>query len=157
MGMIQRIQTIYLLISLIAWSILFFIPTVGIVNGSGGEWWIFPKGVMEAAILKTVMETVPMLVYFALVEILILISILTYGKRERQLRITLLNMILQILSYGLIALYLMQARNSLNIQSGTLRVTVYAVIPLLAAICSFLAYRGIRKDIGLLKSLDRLR
>ena len=157
MGMIQRIQTIYLLISLIAWSILFFIPTVGIVNGSGGEWWIFPKGVMETASLKTVMETVLMLVYFALVEILILISILTYGKRERQLRITLLNMILQILSYGLIALYLMQARNSLNIQSGTLRVTVYAVIPLLAAICSFLAYRGIKKDIRLLKSLDRLR
>ena len=157
MGMIQRIQTIYLLISLIAWSILFFIPTVGIVNGSGGEWWIFPKGVMETATLKEVIKTVPMLVYFALVEILILISILTYGKRERQLRITLLNMILQILSYGLIALYLMQARNSLNIQSGTLRVTVYAVIPLLAAICSFLACRGIKKDIRLLKSLDRLR
>ena len=142
--MIQRIQTIYLLISLIAWSILFFIPTVGIVNGSGGEWWVIPKGVMEATSSKTVLETVPMQVYFALVEILILISILTYGKRERQLRITLLNMILQILSYAIIALYLIKAKNSLHVQSGELRVIVYAVLPLLAAICSFLAYRGIR-------------
>lgn len=152
--MIQRIQTIYLLISLIAWSFLFFSPVIGFTNEAGGAWSLFANGIKEAGSGKIVLETVPLLAFFALVEIFTLVSIFAFRKQDRQLRITLLTMILQLLSYGIIALYAIQGNKLLHANPGLL---LFSALPLVAGICSWLAYRGIRKDIGLLKSLDRLR
>lgn len=152
--MIQRIQTIYLLISLIAWSFLFFNPVIGFTNEAGGTWSLFANGIKETGSGKIVLETVPLLVFFSLVEIFTLVSIFAFRKQNRQLRITLLALILQILSYGIIALYAIGGKNLLHADPGLL---IFSALPLVAGICSFMAYRGIRKDIGLLKSLDRLR
>ena len=152
--MIQRIQTIYLLISLIAWSLLFFFPTIGFINPADGAWRLFAKGIIAEEGGKLVLSTVPMLVLFALIQVLILISILLYKRRNLQLRVTLLNMLLQILSYGIIALYVFQGKNML---SATPHLLFMSAIPLLASVCSFLAFRGIRTDMLLLRALDHLR
>lgn len=152
--MIQRIQTIYLLISLIAWSFLFFSPFISFTNEAGGAWSLFAHGIKEADSGKMVLETVPLLAFFALVEMFTLVSIFAFRKQDRQLRITLLTIILQFLSYGIIALYAIEGKKLLGAHSVIILATA---IPLVAGLCSWLAYRGIRKDIGLLKSLDRLR
>ncbi len=152
--MIQRIQTIYLLISLIAWSFLFFSPFVGFTDEAAGAWKLFAGGIKEAESGKTVLATVPMMVLFGLVELLALVAVLTYSRRALQLRVTVLNMMLQVLSYGIIALYAIQGKNMLHAEPGLL---FFSAMPLIAAICSFLAFRGIRRDILLLRGLDRLR
>lgn len=152
--MIQRIQTIYLLISLIAWSLLFFNPIVAFTSEAGGAWLLFADGIKEAESGKIAQAAVPMIILFVLVEILALISVLAYRRRALQLRITVLNMMLQILSYGIIALYTVQGKNSLPADVALL---FFSVMPLLASVCSFLAFRGIRRDMLLLRALDRLR
>jgi CDP-diglyceride synthetase len=152
--MIQRIQTIYLLISLVAWSLLFFNPVIAFTNDAGGAWLLFANGIREAESGKITQAAVPMLILFVLVEILALISVLAYRRRALQLRITVLNMMLQLLSYGIIALYTVQGKNSLAAHAGLL---FFSIMPLLASVCSFLAFRGIRRDMLLLRALDRLR
>lgn len=152
--MIQRIQTIYLLISLIAITLLFFNPFIGFTGEAGGAWLLFLNGIREAETGKVVMATVPLLILFILIEIMALTAVLSYSKRAFQLRVTVLNMILQVLSYGIIALFAIQGKNKFGADPGLL---FFSAMPLLAAICSFLAFRGIRRDMLLLRGLERLR
>lgn len=152
--MIQRIQTVYLLISLIAWTLLFFNPVAGFTNEIGGPWVLNCDGIKEFESAKVVMGALPMLILFILVEILAVISVLLYRRRALQLQATLLNMMLQILSYGIIALYALQGKNLLHAKVSLL---FFIAMPLVAAVFSFLAFRGIRRDMLVLRALDRLR
>jgi len=61
---------------------------------------------------------------------------------------------LQILSYGIIALYAFQGKAELGAQPQLL---FWTIMPLIAAVSSYLAFRGIRRDILLLRAQDRLR
>lgn len=152
--MIQRIQTIYLLIGLVAWGLLFFNPVIGLTDSASGAWLIFVNGIKEVDGGKMVMSTVPMLILFILVEILGLVAVLSYGRRAFQLRVTVMNMLLQFFSYGIIAVYVFQGKKLLNADAGLL---FWSIMPLIAGISSFLAFRGIRRDILLLRAQDRLR
>jgi len=152
--MIQRIQTIYLLISLMALSLLFFNPIIGFTNDAAGSWQLFLQGIKETSTGKVVTATLPLVILFGLSELLGFLSVIAYKRRALQMRMTAFNMILQILSYGIIALYVFQGKNHLG---ATPHLLFFSIMPLLAAICSYLAFRGIRRDIYTLKALDRLR
>jgi hypothetical protein len=152
--MIQRIQSLYLLISLALSSFLFFSPLVGLVNPDGQSWNLFVTGLKDAAKSQIVMKTLPMTVLFVLIVILALLAILTFRRRALQLRITVLNMMLSFLSYGIILLYIIQAKNTFP---GEIRYLFGLILPLIIGISNYLAFRGIRKDILLLRSLERLR
>ncbi|MCX6224317.1 MAG: DUF4293 domain-containing protein [Bacteroidia bacterium] len=153
--MIQRIQTIYLLISLIAWKLLFIFPVIGFTNGAGGAWMLlFIDGIKEAESGKTVLRAIPMTILLVLVEALALIAVRSYRRRAFQLRVTVFNMMLQLLSYVIIALYAFQGKYFLHATPGLL---IWTAMPLVAGFCSYLAFRGIRRDILLLRAQDRLR
>ena len=152
--MIQRIQTIYLLICLIAWGFLFFNPIIGFTIQADGAGMLYANGIREAGSGKMVLAAVPMFILFVLVEILTLISVLSFKRRALQLRITVLNMILQLLAYGIIAMYTILGKNLLHADPVLL---FFSSMPLLASICSFLAFRGIRRDMLLLRALSSLR
>jgi hypothetical protein len=127
---------------------------IGFTNETSGAWSLFANGIKEAGTGKTVLATIPMLALFVLVEVLCLISVFSYRRRALQLRTTVLNMILQLLSYGLISLYTIQGKLLLSADPGLL---FFSAMPLFASICSYLAFRGIRRDILLLRAIDRLR
>jgi hypothetical protein len=152
--MIQRIQTIWLLLSLAAWGSLFFGPTFSFTSESGGAWVLGASAVKHAETAEVAIKTIPLAILFAVVEFLTLISIFLYKNRTFQLRITLYNMILQVFSYGLIALYVIQATRQLDAKAGLM---FLSIIPLFCFILSLLAFRGIRRDILVLKMVDRLR
>jgi hypothetical protein len=147
-------QTLYLLISLIAWVFLFFTPVIAFSNGAGGVWGLFAGGIKEAVTLKVQMETIPLLAYLALTGLLTLIPVFLYRKTGLQLRITRVAFILQLLSYGIILLYSVQGNKLLGTNTVVLAATA---IPLFSALFTWMALRAIKKDISLLKSLDRLR
>ncbi|MDD4646348.1 MAG: DUF4293 domain-containing protein [Bacteroidales bacterium] len=152
--MFQRIQTIYLSISLIAIAVLFFIPVIAFSNDAGGVWGLFASGIRESDSGKIVLETIPLIGYLALIEVLTLISMFSYRKLDNQLKITLLVILLQVLTYGVIAAYTLRGKNILAAHPVFIIATL---IPMVSALFGWLAYRGIKKDIDLLKSLDRLR
>jgi len=152
--MFQRIQTIYLTISLIAWGILFFTPVLAFSNDAGGVWGLFANGIQEADTHKVIMRATLLTAYYSLVAILLLVSMFTFKKLDLQLRLTTLSMILQILSYGVIAVYVMQGKTGIAAHPVFI---VATILPIVAALFAWLASRGIKKDIELLKSLDRLR
>jgi hypothetical protein len=152
--MIQRKQTIYLLLGLIAWTLVFLFPTIGFSSETGGAWSLLPRGVRDAETGKVVMKTIPMLILFLVIEHLALISMVSYKKRASQLRMTSLNILLQLFSYGLMAFYVIRVEKMLNADAHLL---LLSAMPLLSGIFNYLAYRAIRQDIRLLKSQERLR
>jgi len=152
--MIQRIQTIWLLLSLAAWGFLFFGPTISFTSDSGGAWVLQASAVKIAESSDSVIKTVPLAILFAVVQFLTFLSVFLYKHRTLQLRITLYTMILQVFSYGLIALYVIQATRQLDAKPGLM---FLSIMPLVSFIFSFLALRGIRRDILVLKMVDRLR
>ncbi|MCK9325788.1 MAG: DUF4293 domain-containing protein [Bacteroidales bacterium] len=152
--MIQRIQSIFLLLAMIAWNILFFKPIMGFTTDAGGSWYLLASSIKESAGDGIVMTTIPLLVLLIIIDLLLLSALLLYRRRTLQLRVTLLSMILQIFSYGLIGLYVFFGVNKLDASAHLLFSTV---MPLVAFVLTFLAFRGIRRDILLLKALERLR
>ncbi|MBA4196726.1 MAG: DUF4293 domain-containing protein [Chitinophaga sp.] len=133
--MIQRIQTIWLLLaSAAAFATLYFAfyyitaPEVKTFNAK---------------------ESIFVLVLNVAVAILSLVNIFLFGNRKLQLRFTIVALIVSVLS---IVLCFLSVKSSI---SGGLALTavVYFIIPVLL----FLAARGIIKDEKLVKSVDRLR
>lgn len=147
--MIQRIQTIYLLLaSLIAAFLGFYNPNLWrakLVNNT----YDYFTGQSDYK-------------YFALTMIIILLAfvcIFLFKKRRLQFRLTLLNLLLSI---GLIVVqyFLIQAKDVHLQTAQMLKSATYlpaAFIPIPIVILIFLAARGIRKDEKMIRSLDRLR
>jgi hypothetical protein len=152
--MFQRIQSVYLLISLVAWTMLFLFPVIGFTNDAGESWKFLPKGIVAETGGKAVVKTIPLFILFLVIEHLVLMGLLSFKKRMAQLRMTVLGMFLQVFSYGLIVLYTFQGKNVLNAKPELL---FWTIMPLIAAISSYFAFRGIRRDIVLLRAQDRIR
>lgn len=81
------------------------------------------------------------------------LCIFLYRKRFLQLRLCLVNIILMV---GLLILVAVQANNIAK-PDGEWQVMLGFSFPIIGIILSWLALRGILKDITLLKSYDRIR
>lgn len=147
--MIQRIQTVFLFLSAVLAGFLFFIPIASfdlgneIVNLS-----IFGVENHSGALLLLILAVLMLAVPF--------VTIFMYKKRELQLKLSLLNLYLNILFILLLAMFYVD-----NIQEKLSAETVVfafgAYIPFINGLLSSLAGRWIKKDIELIKSIDRLR
>ena len=137
--MIQRIQTLYLLLAfLVSGVIPFFIPlwTMG-----DGKAYFFMQNQVYVVIL-------------GLSTTLSLLSIISYKKRQNQFVIGRLNMILNLILLGLFVY------RSLNVSGETLAVSEKGIgmfLPIVAIVLLVLANKAIKKDEDLVKSVDRLR
>jgi hypothetical protein len=84
------------------------------------------------------------------------VTIFLYKKRELQLKLSSLNVFLNALFCGLIFLfYVDNVQEILSAETVTYAFGTY--IPLINMVLSILAMRWIKKDIELIKSIDRLR
>lgn len=137
--MIQRIQTIYLLFSLIVTGILpFFIPLWKMSDSSA---YFF-------------MQNQFYVILFGLSTTLSLLSIVSYKKRQNQFVIGRLNIILNLILLGLFVY------RSLNLSGEILAVSEKGIgmfLPIVAIVLLVLANKAIKKDEDLVKSVDRLR
>jgi hypothetical protein len=135
--MIQRIQTIWLLLAALAASAGFKFPYfVGILAAAT------PASVTaNSGFVLTI--TTAAIVFTAL------IAIFFYNTRKIQLRLCVLGLVLEA---GLIYLYY---RRTSVFTSGEL--TIWSVFHMLVLLFFFLAARGISKDDKLIKESDRLR
>ena len=137
--MIQRIQTIYLLLAFVATGVLpFFIPLWTMADGS-------PYYFMQNQVYVVVL---------GLSTTLTLLSIVSYKKRQNQFVIGRLNIILNLILLGLFVY------RSLNLSGETIAVSEKGIgmfLPIVAIVLLVLANKAIKKDEDLVKSVDRLR
>lgn len=151
--MIQRIQSVWLLIAAIVSTGLFVLNIMHIEYMIDGE--MISKGITLLeynhfigyllAILAVVLVALP------------LIAIFMFKNRKRQRSMALLTIVLNI---GFVAFYIMSMDAYKNghkpiIQEASF--SIAAFLPIIAIIFLVMAMRGITKDIKTVKSLDRLR
>jgi hypothetical protein len=135
--MLQRIQTVYLIIAFIATGVLPFVFPL---------WKIDSK---EDYFMSNMIYTS----LFGLSTALTLISIISFKKRQQQFVMNRLNMILNLILLGLFVY------RSLNLSGGTVvpEKGIGMFLPIISIVMLVLANKAIKKDEDLVKSVDRLR
>jgi hypothetical protein len=137
--MIQRIQTIYLLIALVI---------------SGALPFVFPLFTMSDGKEFRFMNDSFYTVLFGLSTTLTLISMMYFKKRQHQFVLNRLTIILNLILLGLFVY------RSLNLSGEAVQVSEKGIgmfLPIVAIVFLALANKAIKKDEDLVKSADRLR
>lgn len=137
--MIQRIQTVYLLLVVLAVLAFIFVPFGGITI----------DGVRGILIIK---EIILFLLLSAGIGLIALGAIFIFGNRKLQMRIVLLNILVSIVLIGIFVFRLITFYGLDKYTFGA-----GAVFPLFILFFNLLAYNGIKSDDKLVKSMDRLR
>ena len=155
--MIQRIQTLYLLLAAALMSLTLFLPLATIWQGDHEvvvKTW-FADG--------TVGFKAPLPLYLGIIlsiaTALPLVTIFLYKKRMAQIRLCVSEIVLLIGSAAFIALYCYRMCDVLAELMQELNFTLgfAALMPVVAIIPMVLAIRGIARDEALVRSLDRIR
>lgn len=155
--MIQRIQTLYLLVIVILSGFTVFSPLADLINKTDNLFYLIDfKGI---SLIKPTGNSLISSVWglntiSAVVPVIALITIFSYKNRKKQIRLSVINMIFMISFYIFLALYLWSACSGLHADWHLRIVTVF---PLITIILSYLAIGSIGKDEKLVKSMDRLR
>lgn len=138
--MLQRIQSIFLLLALVLLGLLFVLPYARMIDVQDNEY------VLRATEFPTVAIQV---ITFAVT----LVTIFLYKKRMLQIRLSIFNCTL-LLGYQAYTIWHVY---QLSKSADATQLSVTMLIPAVAAILTFLALRGVAKDEALVRSLDRLR
>ncbi|WP_309641335.1 DUF4293 family protein [Flavobacterium sp.] len=137
--MIQRIQTVYLVLAFVVTGVLPF---------------VFPLWTLSNNQQEFFMSNQLYAILFGLSTSLSLLSILFYKKRQHQFVLGRLNIILNLILLGLFVY------RSLNVSGATVTVSEKGIgmfLPIIAIVFLVLANKAIKKDEDLVKSVDRLR
>lgn len=159
-AMIQRIQTVFLLIAFICAVALFFFPLAGIYGDTSTYLFYiykFQNMVPGEASAFNNMAVIPLAAINAVVAILALVAIFTFKKRMLQMRLVRFAIFLDIILVALIFF----------IYAGIIERTIFVTpdymseagiyFPLVALIFLILANRYIQRDERMVRSIDRLR
>ena len=139
--MIQRFQTLWLLLAAIFAFLTFKLPFY-----SGSR---IIKNIRQPDVRLDAASQILILILTGIVILLCFIAIFLYKNRKRQLTLTVINCILSIV---LIVLYFLEIQ---KFETGI--ISLSCLFTLAVPIFLFLAARGIWRDEKLIKSLDRLR
>ncbi len=155
--MIQRIQTVYLLIITALTVATLFLPLAVLQQGDA----LFS---FDASGLSTMIGE-PELLYpawglFALTAVIAIIALVTiflYKKRILQIRLCVFNALLMLGFYGFFAFLLYSLKDDMEGVSVSVSVRIALSFPLVNLILDYLAIRNIGADEALVRSLNRLR
>ena len=155
--MIQRIQTVYLLLSVLLLGLMFFLPLAHAVGPQNTVFRIMIWGYDDPAASSSPVVNSLNLAVTALSGATILLNLITifrYKKRRFQKRLCSVQIVLLLLTTGVLVSYLKAFGDR---ASSAVSLSVTVAFPLVAVILTLLARRGIAKDDKLVRSLDRIR
>ena len=138
--MIQRIQTLWLLLAAIFDAVTFRFPFYN------GDWL---KDTIPTPIDLDADLTIPLTIVTVLAGALAFACIFLFGNRSFQLKLAIVGLLISI---GMLVLYFLEIQ---NFTSGT--ISLWCIFHFAVAVFYILAIKGIREDQKLIKSLDRLR
>ncbi|MCD4832503.1 MAG: DUF4293 domain-containing protein [Bacteroidales bacterium] len=152
--MIQRIQSIYLLVATFLLGSIFFYPVAELL-GADGQLFIFRfNGLTIENEDGLYLLTIPRIILLVIIVLISFISVFLFKKRILQMRLNSFNIILMIGYLGLNYYYIQNFSKQL---SGVVSYEITAIFPFVAAILTYLAIRAIGKDEALIRSMDRIR
>lgn len=153
--MIQRIQSLYLFLSLICTGLFYFLPFGEIITSNESTIPLIMTGVNYTKNGETAYYSLlPMMIMISIINLTTLSSIFLYKRRMLQIRFNIFNIIVQLGSIGIMFYYLSNATKQMGVDYNT---KILIVLPIVAAIFTFLAVRAIAKDEALVRSISRLR
>ncbi len=150
--MLQRIQTLYLLVVVILGTLLCFYSPVQFLLPDGLEY-----------ISLNIIDKWPFAVMTISVPTLTFITIWLYKNRLLQTRINIMTVILSLGYYALLALYIAyiikgyETLDQITLKDADWYLTIWSGIPLINIILLMMATRRILKDEALVRAADRLR
>lgn len=140
--MIQRQQTLWLILATVAAALTFKFPFA-----TGEE--IVPNTSMKQLVETTAGNNFFTLILTIASVIISTITIFMFKDRKMQMRLCLLGLLI---SVGILAINILDMQKLI---SGT--PALWALLAVIVVISYFMAFRNIRKDEKLVKSLDKLR
>lgn len=146
--MIQRLQSVYLLLAIIFSIALFFVP-IASVQYLGQAYFI---QLIENGNLLT-SNFIPLFVLFDIVLLLLIVQLFSYKNRKKQLLIGKVCIVLLIGFYVITASYFVFQQ--FNVE--TFKVSYGIFIPVINIFLLILTNRRIKKDEELVRSIDRIR
>ena len=167
--MIQRIQTLYLLIVAVLLFLMFFFPVVTIdvfSNGSSEALEMRPFGLksVTAEASQKVVSTPYMGILLLITFIISFFNIFLYRHRWVQIRFCFVMMVLELGLQLYVAYYLFKAGDvvkELNMtmadSAAPIGYSLVDIFPIICIILTYLAFKGIIRDEMLVRSLDRIR
>jgi hypothetical protein len=162
--MLQRIQTVFMFLAIVAGVLIFFFPISIYISDT--DYLIFfihmirdisPEPFDEMASSGFHFDqwfTLPLAAGQLLIVILLFVSIFRFRKRILQIRLNSLNIFLNVLLVGGVFYYSTLLENETG---ATAQYGIGAVFPLITIILLFVANYHIRKDEKLVRSANRLR
>ena len=156
--MIQRIQSIFMAAASLSALMLLIFP-ISWYYGSSNTIAFYVFGFVEhlpdAPALKSWMFFLPLIVLTVVLIVLPLVAVFNYKRLQQQYRLMRVNMFVSILLVAALLLY--YTTNAATLTSTEPSYATGVFIPLIILVFSFLAMWGIKKDVKLLRSVDRLR
>ncbi|WP_312901462.1 DUF4293 family protein [Chryseobacterium taichungense] len=129
--MIQRIQTIWTFLAVLA-AVFLFITGQDVIISEG----------------------IPVLDVACVILVLIgLLSVFSYKNRKRQILLNNISIIINVLLVGVLTYWLLNLSGGIQFPEKGIE----PIFPLIAIICLFISNIYIKKDERLVKSVDRLR
>ncbi len=150
--MIQRIQTVYLLLVVALGVALIWLPVVQLVTPEeAAELHIWELRAIGGAPLQGLWG---LLLTTLLIPVLALMDIFLYNRRILQARLNIFTVLLCLGYYGVLAIYIWLAKVTLGTDWHILP---WASFPLICMILTLMATRAILKDEALVRAADRIR
>lgn len=147
--MIQRIQTVYILVAALLTGTLFKLKFADIsVNN---ELFTFTsQGIFNDG--GMVFNGLPILIFIGIISLLHLVTIFLFKKRILQIRLLVFTIILLLGLFGMFFYFVYS-----GFEGAKVAFKIPVAFPLVAVILDYLAIRAIGKDEALIRSLNRIR
>ncbi len=148
---IQRIQSVYLLIAVILMGVFAFFPALSFQVG-GKE---FVYGALEAGKAGALHIDPLMFTLVVLIAVLALIDIFLYKNLQRQMTVCFVDIVISIAMLAAIGIqaYMLSSKHN----AVELVWQWWLLLPVLAIIFMIMAHRAMSRDKKLLRDSDRLR
>ena len=154
--MIQRIQSLYLLITFALTIIMFCLPFGTFLGGQEG--FTLSAWAIKNSAGQTVVPTTPMGILLLVCSILSFFTIFLYRHRWVQLRFCVVGMVLYLGLQAFVVFYTLRSNSAVSqADIHSMSYSVTCILPLVCLILTWLAFRGVLKDETLVKSLERIR
>ncbi len=162
--MIQRIQTVFLVLVVLAGVLVFFFP-IAIFISDAGYFKFFIHGVHDLVHDPFFVDesgkqtfsfwfTAPLMFLQIFIILLAAYAIFQFKKRILQIRLNVLNVFLNVILVGSLFFYSSMIENRVGVKPDY---ALGVIFPLISIILMFLANRFIKMDERLIRSADRLR
>lgn len=152
----QRIQSLYLGLAIIL-NLLIHVFSIATIEASGQHYEFTLWGLLSAETSEILYSSYPLLGLNLISVLLSLVIIFMFKKRQLQIKLSQLNLFIQMGFVAALFFLVDAAIESLNLTDSAVNYELGAFISLVPLLFIYLAIRSIKKDEALVRAADRIR